>query len=222
MVMSVSAVISACQVAGLAEHHRLGALVVAAGPALHQVGGQRERRAREADQRHLAQRGDQQRHRVGDRRHLLGVQRLERPRRRRRCGSGGRSPGRRRARCPARCRRPCSGTTMSENRMAASTPCLRTGCRVISQTSSGVEAGVQHAVLGAQRAVLGQRASGLAHEPHRHAVRVAAGGSGQIRRLGQLTAGAHRCPCCHVPGRAARSARLRTRLREMGLASHTS
>ncbi len=30
-----------------------------------------------------------------------------------------------------------SGTTMSENRIAASTPCLRTGCRVISQTSSG-------------------------------------------------------------------------------------
>ncbi len=31
-----------------------------------------------------------------------------------------------------------SGTTMSLNRMAASTPCRRTGCRVISQASSGV------------------------------------------------------------------------------------
>ena len=29
-----------------------------------------------------------------------------------------------------------SGTTMSENRIAASTPCRRTGCSVISQTSS--------------------------------------------------------------------------------------
>ena len=32
---------------------------------------------------------------------------------------------------------PRSGTTMSENRIAASTPCRRTGCRVISQISSG-------------------------------------------------------------------------------------
>jgi hypothetical protein len=32
-----------------------------------------------------------------------------------------------------------SGTTMSENRIAASTPCLRTGCMVISQTSSGLK-----------------------------------------------------------------------------------
>ena len=31
---------------------------------------------------------------------------------------------------------PRSGTTMSENRIAASTPCRRTGCRVISQISS--------------------------------------------------------------------------------------
>ena len=32
----------------------------------------------------------------------------------------------------------CSGTTMSLNRIAASTRCLRTGCSVISQISSGV------------------------------------------------------------------------------------
>ena len=32
-----------------------------------------------------------------------------------------------------------SGTTMSLKRMAASTPCLRTGCNVISHVSSGVK-----------------------------------------------------------------------------------
>jgi hypothetical protein len=32
----------------------------------------------------------------------------------------------------------CSGTMMSLNKIAASTPCRRTGCNVISQTSSGV------------------------------------------------------------------------------------
>ena len=31
-----------------------------------------------------------------------------------------------------------SGTTMSEKKIAASTPCRRTGCRVISVISSGV------------------------------------------------------------------------------------
>ena len=75
---------------GLAEHHRLGALVVAARAALDQVGRQRERRAGEADQRHVAQLGDQQRDRLGDRRDLLAAQGVSSPRRRRRCGSGAR------------------------------------------------------------------------------------------------------------------------------------
>ena len=61
----------------------------------------------------------------------------------------------------------------------------------------GVEAGLHHRVLGAQRPVLGQRTAGLAHEPHRHAAGFAAAGCGQIGRLGQLTAGTHRPPCCH-------------------------
>ena len=39
-----------------------------------------------------------------------------------------------------------SGTTMSENRMAASTPCRRTGCRVISQANSGVRQAASMAV----------------------------------------------------------------------------
>ena len=198
MVTSVSAVISACQVLRLAEHHRLGAFVVAARAALDQVGRQRERRAGEADQRHVAQRGDQQRHRVGDRRDL------------RRGSSGliaatsaavrigwaitGPTSGTMSSSMPdAR-----SGTTMSENRMAASTPCRRTGCSVISVISSASKQRLHHGVLGPQRPVLGQRTSGLPHEPHRHAVRFAAAGCGQIRRVGQVTAVAHRRPCCHV------------------------
>ena len=62
-----------------------------------------------------------------------------------------------------------------------------------------VEAGLQHAVVGAQRPVLGQRASSLAHEPDRDAAGLAAAGRGEIWRLRQVAAGIHRHPCCHEP-----------------------
>ena len=62
----------------------------------------------------------------------------------------------------------------------------------------GVEARLHHGVLGPQRPVLGQRPACLPHEPHRHAAGFAAGGCGQIGRLGQLAAGSHRLQCCHA------------------------
>ena len=61
----VSAIVpsSACQVLRVRVHQRLGALVVAAGPALDQVGGEGERRPGEADQRGVAELPGQQRDR---------------------------------------------------------------------------------------------------------------------------------------------------------------
>ncbi len=104
--------------AGLAEHHRLGAFVVAARAALHQVGRQRERRAGEPDQRHVAEGGHQQATPHRRRGRPARARAVSSPRRRRRCGSGGRSRVRRRARCPGR----------SPTR-AAARRCRRTGWR---------------------------------------------------------------------------------------------
>ena len=56
---------------------------------------------------------------------------------------------------------------MSEKKIAASTPYRRTGCRVISTTSSGSMQDSSIADALAQGAVLRQRAARLAHEPHR-------------------------------------------------------
>ena len=125
---------------GLAVHERLGAGVVLRRAALDQVARQRERRAGEADQRRRAELGRpacaRPRVTYG---HVAGLERRAagrgRPRSRIGCVD---HRARRRARC--RCRRPIatSGTTMSEKKIAASTPCRRTGCRVISVIRSGV------------------------------------------------------------------------------------
>jgi hypothetical protein len=55
-------------------HERLGALVVAARAALDEVGSEGERGPGETDQRDLAQLGDQQPHRGGNRLDGLGLQ----------------------------------------------------------------------------------------------------------------------------------------------------
>ena len=56
---------------------------------------------------------------------------------------------------------------MSANITAASTPWRRTGCSVTSAQSSGVLRDLEERVPLADRAVLGQRAARLAHEPDR-------------------------------------------------------
>ena len=83
---------------------------------------------------------------------------------------------------------------MSENRIAASTPCRRTGCRVISVTRSGSWQACEHRRPGPQRPVLRQRPAGLAHEPDRGAAdRQTARGADQVgvgRRGGRDADGA--------------------------------
>ena len=179
MVMSVSAVISACQVAGSAEHHRLGALVMLAGAALHQVRGQRERRTREPDQRHLAQRVDQQRHRIEHRRHLLRIQRFDGRDvvgRADRVGDHGSDVGNDvQVDAGAAQRHDDVGEQDGGVHLVPAD-----GLQGDFADQLGVEAGVEHPVPAAQRAVLGQAAAGLAHEPHRHPGRLAAARGGQI------------------------------------------
>ena len=72
----------------------------------------------------------------------------------------------------------------------------------------GLEAGRQHAVPFAQRPVFGQRAAGLAHEPHRRAARFAAGDRGQIGRLGKVATSTHWAQCCHATVGALRNCRM--------------
>ena len=119
-------------------HERLGAGVVARRAALDEVARQRERRAGEADQRGRPSSATSVRDRLGD---VVDVVGLEGPQPLEVGGIVGSvrpPPARRRRRCRCPARWPPAAATMSENRMAASTPCRRTGCRVISVTSSGV------------------------------------------------------------------------------------
>ena len=72
---------------------------------------------------------------------------------------------------------------MSANITAASTPWRRTGCSVTSAQSSGVPATSKKRVALADRAVLGERAARLAHEPHRRPLdRLAPCGAHEKRR----------------------------------------
>ena len=52
----------------------------------------------------------------------------------------------------------------------------------------GRQAGVEHAGVGAERAVLGQRPARLAHEPHRHACGTPAAGGDEERGVAQVPA----------------------------------
>ena len=74
-----------------------------------------------------------------------------------------------------------TGTTMSENRMAASTPYRRTGWRVSSAASSGIRRDVEDAAVAAGGPVFRQGPSGLAHEPHRRVRHRLAPAGGQER-----------------------------------------
>ena len=101
---------------------------------------------------------------------------------------------------------------MSENRIAASTPCRRTGCSVISQVRSGVEAGLQHP--GARHAARGTRAASgpawrMNHTGARRAPPRAATRNGRAPRsrrafggaVGLMACGLHDHPTAsHAPG----------------------
>ena len=107
---------------GVAEHQRLGAGVVLGGAALDEVRRHGERSPREADQGHRAELADQAAHRLGDVGDVVRASGRGWPRRRPSSARVGRPPDRPRARCRARRPRPRSGSTMSEKKIAASTP----------------------------------------------------------------------------------------------------
>ena len=93
--------------------------------------------------------------------------------------------------------RACGTRRMSAKRIAASKPKRRIGWSVTSVASSGRVAELEEAAgAGADGAVLGQVATGLAHQPDRR------------HREGLAAEGAHHRPVVHAPPRlAARRAR---------------
>ena len=101
---------------------------------------------------------------------------------------------------------------MSENRIAASTPSRATGCSVISHASSGVRQQVRKSWRSRMRAVLGQVASRLPHDPDRRALdRLAPARAQEQRILAGPRCRAHRRPDLRVrhrrsPARAAAAA----------------
>jgi hypothetical protein len=181
---------------GRAEHHRLCALVVPAGPSLDEVGRQRERSARETDQRDVAQLTHQQPDRIGDRRNLFGLKGFDR----RDVGCGADRVLDHRtdvghdvqadARSPQR-----HDDVGEQDGGVDAVPAHRLQGDLGDQL--GVEAGLHHRVLGAQLPVLGQRSARLPHEPHRNPARLTAADGGQVRGLRQVTTGVHRHQCCH-------------------------
>ena len=73
---------------------------------------------------------------------------------------------------------------MSANRIAASTPSRRTGWSVTSAHSAGSRVISSSVARSRIAPVLGQRAAGLAHEPHRRRVDGQAAGRPQVAGLG--------------------------------------
>ena len=172
------------------QHHRLGAGVVAAGTAFHQIGRQREGRAGETDQRHLAQRVDQQRDRPANRLNRLWVKRFHG------IDIGGGAHRVRDHRSDVghdvqvdagRAQR--HDDVGEEDRRVDVVAADRLQGDLAGHF--GLETGRQHAVPFAQRPVFGQRTAGLPHEPHRYAARFAAGDRGQIGRLGKVATSTH-------------------------------
>ena len=159
------------------------------------VARHRPRRAAEADQRHVAgQRGlaRARRSRTPARAATSPAPRAARRNRRRSrsASSRGPSPLLERTLWPS-----ASGTTrMSENRIAASKPKRRIGCSVASAASVGRVAEVEERRrLGADLAIFGQIAAGLAHQPDRRGRLADAGEGGEewLCRRGAGRGGGH-------------------------------
>jgi hypothetical protein len=167
-------------------HERLGALVVAARPALDEVGRERERRAGEPDQRGGAQLVAQQADRAGDRPQLL---------------RGDVGQGRHGCRGPHRLGHHRAGARhdvdtdpgrdqrhhdVAEQDRRVDVVAAHRLQRDLADHLR-VEAGLEHRHAFPQRAVLGQRAAGLPHEPDRRVDgRLAGGGHEKGRGLDAL------------------------------------
>ena len=152
-------------------HQGAGAQLVLRGAALDEVRGQGERGAGEADERRRRRaRATVRAHRLLDGGERVGVE-LRRAtavagRHRPRCAPGRRTPG------PAGHDVDVDAGELQRHddvaeEDAASTPCRRTGCSVISLASSGSRQASSIAVPTRSCAVLRQRAAGLPHEPDR-------------------------------------------------------
>ena len=152
---------------GLAVHQRLGAGVVLARAALDEVAGERERRAGEADERRRAELADERAHRLGDVRDVVGRRARAAGRGRRRCGTARATTG------PM----PGHDVEVDADRLERHDDVGEEDRRVDAVAADrlqrdlgdevGRRAGVEHRVALADLAVLGQRAAGLPHEPHR-------------------------------------------------------
>ena len=171
--MSASLSISACHTPGSRYISVFDADEVAARPALDEVAGDGERPAAEADQRLLGTelaRGRSAPPRAPGANASSGIGHAQPldvgDRRRPAAPTTGPTPSTSSTSSPM----PSTGVTMSAKSTAASTPCRRTGWSVTSAQSSGVLGDLEERVALAERAVLRQRAAGLAHEPHRRAL----------------------------------------------------
>ena len=120
---------------GVAVHQRLGVREVVRVAALDRIRRERERRAGEADERHAGRRARAVICRIAVE-HVAPAPRAVRtggrPPGRLRCAAGFRSPALRRRRNRTRMPIGSSGSSRSENRIAASTSMRRTGCSVTS------------------------------------------------------------------------------------------
>ena len=169
---------SACQAPGSVEHEALGRRQSSRAAALDEVRRERERRAREADQRHLrpqrrarARGPPRRRSRAPPASHSAS-----RSTSRGACAPGGGSPGRRPSANSSPTPSGSSTSRMSAKMIAASTPSCSTAITVTSAAASGVLHSSRKPEPLADGAVLGHVAAGLAHEPDRRVRRSARDG----------------------------------------------
>ena len=204
MARSVRRSMSWCHERRIAVHQRLGLEVGARRPALDQVAGDGEGRAGEADQRHVELAHEQAHGLEHERRVGLGVERAQAVRGRRDrskgCSTTGPTPG-----CDVDAEADGGDghddVGVEDGGVDAVAPHRLEG-DLGGQV--GVADGVEDAAGAADGPVLGQRPSGLAHEPHRYAApgrarfaRFATAGP-QERRVGQAVGGDDRRRFDHV------------------------
>lgn len=174
------------------EHHRLGALVVLAGPALDEVGRQSERGTGESDQRDLIERVQQQLHSGRDRTHLLGAQ----PRQCAHVGDGAHRV--RHHRADSRHDVQVDARGLERNDDVGEQDCrvhVVAADRLHGDLTHQlrIETGFQHADPDTEFTVFRKGPTGLSHEPHRTPMRHAAVGGDEEGGIGQVasTVSAH-------------------------------
>ena len=171
--------------ARLGVHERLGALVVAAGTTLDEVGGEGERRPGETDERDVAELAGEQPDRPCDGTDLVVLEdRQLRDVRRGAHGVGDHRSG------------PGYDVEVDSRGFERNND-VREQDRSIDSVAAhrlqgdlahqlGIEAGLEHADVRPDLPVLGKRATGLPHEPHGPVCRLESPRSGEQGRLREL------------------------------------